>query len=195
MTRTPMPLRALYQEHESIAAVLHALSYLVREVEHGKTVDTRVFRQILYYLDVFPERHHHPKEDQLLFKAVRARTHEADEVIARLERQHERGADAIRELEQSLLRWEAGGAAERDAFVQAANGFVERYREHMRIEEDELMPLARRTLGDADWAEVESAFEASRDPLHGVDADADPQELFRRILYLAPPPIGLGEPA
>jgi hemerythrin-like domain-containing protein len=195
MTSTPKPLRRLYDEHESISAVLHALQYLVREVARGKTVDTRVFRQILYYLDVFPERFHHPKEDALLFKAVRARTHEADEVIARLERQHERGADAIRELEQSLLRWEAGGTPERDAFVHAATEFVARYAEHMRIEEDELMPLARRTLDDAEWAEVESAFEASRDPLHGVGADADPQEMFRRVLYLAPPPIGLGEPA
>lgn len=183
-------LQALYQEHESIAAVLHALQQLVRELQQGRRVEAAVFKHILYYLDVFPERFHHPREDEVLFRAVRARTHAADEVIARLERQHAAGAEGMRQLEQALLRWEAGGAAELEAFAQTAGTFVARYREHMRLEEDELMPLARQALTPADWAAAEAAFAAHRDPLHG--AAADPDELFRRILYLAPAPIGLG---
>jgi hemerythrin-like domain-containing protein len=188
------PLQALYQEHESIAAVLHALQYLAQEVARGKDVDVRVFRQILYYLDVFPERFHHPKEDQLLFTRVRARSPEAAAVIDKLERQHALGAEGIRNLEQSLLRWESGGATERQAFVLVATEFVARYREHMRAEEDDLMPLARRTLAPQDWSEIEAGFAQHVDPLHGAGEDTDPDELFRRILYLAPPPIGLGKP-
>lgn len=190
----PTTLRALYEEHESISAVLHALQYLVRELEQGRRVDPRVFRQILYYLDVFPERFHHPKEDELLFKAVRTRSRAADEVIARLEKWHAAGAGAIRQLEQAMLRWEAGGDGELRAFVQAATGFVAGYREHMRLEEDELMPLARQVLTTSDWAGIEAAFAQHRDPLHGATAQADPAKLFRRILYAAPPPIGLGDP-
>ena len=188
------PLQALYDEHRSIAAVLDALQQLLREVQRGRSVDARVFRQILYYLDVFPERFHHPKEDAILFAAVRARTHDGDDVIARLERQHAAGAAAIGLLEQALLRWEAGGALERDAFVQAAAAYVGQYREHMQIEEAELMPLARRVLEPQDWALAEAEFATYRDPLAGAHAQADPQELFRRILYLAPPPVGLGDP-
>jgi hemerythrin-like domain-containing protein len=194
MTTTPATLRALYDEHQSISAVLHALQYLANDVARGKAVDPRVFRQILYYLDVFPERHHHPKEDACLFRAVRQRTHAADAVIARLEAQHQAGEAAIRAVEQALLRWEAGGASEAAAFVEAATQFVARYREHMRIEEDELMPLAREALSADDWAAVTAEFAAHADPLHGAAGDA-PDVLFRRILYLAPPPIGLGEPA
>jgi hemerythrin-like domain-containing protein len=188
-------LRALYLEHESISAVLHALHYLASELGKGHKVDGKVFRQILYYLDVFPERFHHPKEDAVLFKAVRERTHEGDAVIDRLEKQHEAGAVAIRNLEQALLRWESGGDAERQAFVTAATGYVAGYREHMRLEEAELMPLAERTLSAQDWAEVEAAFATHADPLAGTAAGTSPEELFRRIVYIAPPPIGLGEPA
>lgn len=188
------PLQALYQEHESIAAVLHALKYLAQEVGRGKAVDPRVFRQILYYLDVFPERFHHPKEDELLFTRVRARSPAAADVIDKLERQHAKGAEGIRSLEQALLRWESGGPTERQAFVAAATEFVARYREHMRAEEDELMPLARQALTPQDWSEIEAGFAQHVDPLHGAGEDANPDELFRRILHLAPPPIGLGEP-
>jgi hemerythrin-like domain-containing protein len=189
------PLQALYDEHRSIAAVLDALQQLAREVQRGTPVDARVFRQILYYLDVFPERHHHPREDQTLFKALKAATREADALIARLEQQHEAGAEAIRALEQALLRWEAGGATEREAFLRSAGSYVDRYREHMRVEEQQLMPVAERVLTARDWAQVEAAFALHRDPLRGVADEVDPQALYRRILYLAPPPVGLGDPS
>ena len=68
------PLAQLYSEHRSLAAVLHAMSALVREVrERGKHIDPKVFRAILYYLDVFPEREHHWKEEAVLFPRIRER--------------------------------------------------------------------------------------------------------------------------
>lgn len=185
-------LQALYDEHRSIAAVLDALQQLLREVQRGKRVDPKVFQQILYYLDVFPERHHHPKEDEVLFRAVRSRTDRADAVIAQLERQHAAGAGAIGTLAQLLNRWQGGELA--DAFAQAGADFVARYREHMRLEEEVLMPIAQQALQPADWAAIEAEFARHDDPLHGVAPGDDPREMYRRILYLAPPPIGLGDP-
>ena len=79
------PLAQLYSEHRSLAAVLHAMSALVREVrERGRRIDPKVFRAILYYLDVFPEREHHWKEEAVLFPRIRERTHEADAILDEL---------------------------------------------------------------------------------------------------------------
>ena len=65
-------LDALWNEHRSIAVVLHAMQHLVREQgARGTKINPAVFRAILYYLDVFPERMHHPKEEKYLFAAVR----------------------------------------------------------------------------------------------------------------------------
>jgi hemerythrin-like domain-containing protein len=186
------PLQVLFDEHRSIAAVLDALSHLLGEIDRGIAVDLRVFRQIIYYLDVVPERYHHPKEDEYLFAAVKRRTQAADAVIARLESQHQLGAEAIRQLEQLLIRWDAGGTAERASFAKAANDFVARYLEHMRLEESELMPLAEQHLTAEDWAAAESEFARHTDPLKDATRQED---LFRKILYLAPAPIGLGDPA
>ncbi|GIK83341.1 MAG: cation-binding protein [Alphaproteobacteria bacterium] len=184
-------LQVLYDEHQSIAAVLDAFAHLLRESDRGKPVDPRVFRQILYYLDVVPERYHHPKEDQFLFASLRSRTREADGLIATLEQQHVMSVQSMRNLEQLMARWDAGGDSERAAFVGAARVFIERYIEHMRLEEEELMPLAERCLTPEDWALSEAEFARHHDPIQGA---ADSSELLRRILYLAPAPIGLGDP-
>jgi hemerythrin-like domain-containing protein len=184
-------LQVLYDEHRSIAAVLDAFAHLLRESDRGKSIDPKVFRQILYYLDVVPERYHHPKEDQFVFEPLRRRSREANELIAKLEHQHVMGAQSMKHLEQLMARWDGGGGAERAAFVDAARIFIDRYGEHMRLEEDELMPLAERCLTPKDWSAAEVEFAKHHDPLKGAEESA---ELFRRILYLAPAPIGLGDP-
>jgi len=195
MAASAEPLAALYSEHRSIAAVLAALEALVRERrDRDAQIAPRVFRAALYYLDVFAEREHHPKEEQALFARLRGRTREADAILDELGREHESGERALAELGQALVRFEEGGDAEFPAFAAAVERFIGRYREHMRKEERDVMPLARRVLDADDWAAIEAAFAAHRDPLaRGVTDDYD--ALFQRIVALAPAPIGLGPPS
>jgi len=191
----PRFLNQLYTEHRSIAAVLHGMRFLVdAQRNRGKKVDLAVFRAMLFYLDVFPERFHHRKEEDFLFAALREKPGDARQVLADLHADHERGEHAIRELEQALVRYDAGGEAEFPAFADAAERFIERYFEHMRREETEVMPLAERILTGDDWSRIELAFKAHEDPLQGEALGAeDYQRLFSRIVSLAPAPIGLGE--
>jgi len=186
-------LAPLYAEHGSIAAVLSAIESLVHEArDRGARVDPKIFRAMLYYLDVFPEREHHPKEESVFFARIRTRTREGDAVLDELAREHESGERAIRELEQALVRHEEGGEQEFPAFAAAAERFVAHYREHMRKEEREVIPLARRVLTAQDWAEIDAAFAAHRDPLAGAPPGADYERLFRHIVNVVPAPLGLG---
>ncbi len=189
------PLAQLYEEHSSLAAVLHAMSELVREVrEHGKHIDPKVFRAMLYYLDVFTEREHHWKEEAVLFPRIRRRTDNADAILDELACEHEMGERAIRELEQAFVRYEEHGGNEFAPFSAAVDHYVRSYREHMRKEEREVMPLARRVLSTQDWAEIEAAFASHRDPLAGASPASGHDELFSRIVMLVPAPLGLGAP-
>jgi hemerythrin-like domain-containing protein len=184
-----LSLASLYADHRSISAVLDTMQHLVRRHDPRRGADdVRTLRAILYYLDVFPERHHHRMEEDYLFPAIRARTHEADAVLDALQRQHEAGAEAIRDLEQKLLRYAEGGAADWPDFASAAEAYVGRYEQHMRLEEDALMPVAQRLLGAEDWRRIEAQFDARRDPLAGVSGT----ELLHRIVAIAAPPFGTG---
>ena len=189
------PLAQLYEEHSSLAAVVHAMAALVQEVRaHGKRVDPRVFRAILYYLDVFLEREHHHKEEAVLFPRIRQRTHDADAVLDQLACEHELGEKAIRDLEQAFVRYEEHGSTEFAAFADAVDHYVDRYREHMRKEEREVMPLAQRVLNAQDWNDIEAAFASHHDPLAGSTPETNHDQLFRRIVMLVPAPLGLGAP-
>ena len=77
---------------------------------------------------------------------------------------------------------------------QAFRERVERYSHfhwrHMRQEEDEVLPLAAQVLNDEDWALIDAAFASNADPIVGVSATREFRALFRRIVSLAPPPLG-----
>jgi len=186
-------LNIIHDEHRSIAAVLHGMQYLVQQIgKRGSNVDPRVFRAMLYYLDTFSERVHHPKEDQFLFAAMRKRGKVADAVIEELEREHRAGAQELRLLEQSLVRYEEGGEKEFPAFAKAVERFAQDYWNHMRKEEEKVFPFAMELLTAADWEALDRAFEENRDPLASQRDTKDFQKLFSRIVNLAPPPIGVG---
>ena len=189
-------LNIIRDEHRSIAAVLHGMQELVHRIrERGAKIDPRVFRAMLYYLDTFSERMHHPKEDRHLFAPLRKLGAGVDALIAELEREHAEGENTLRRVEQCLLRYEEGGEKEFPAFAREVDRFVEGYWDHMRKEEDKVFPLAEKLFAPADWDAIDRAFRANADPLAEDRNQKDFRKLFSRIVSLAPPPVGLGPAA
>ena len=62
----------------------------------------------------------------------------------------------------------------------------------MALEEKQILPLAEKLLSAQDWAELDAAFAANRDPLTGHEPDDDYRALFSRIVNALPAPLGLG---
>jgi hemerythrin-like domain-containing protein len=188
-------LDIIRKEHRKLAAILRAMHYLVQRIQaHNAYPNFDAFRAMLYYLDAFSERLHHPKEDEFLFQPLRARSDEVDAVIGDLEHEHACGAAAIRSLEQTLLRYEVGGEGEFVAFATAVEGFRDFYSQHMHKEETLAMPLAEKLFNDEDWARLDAAFSANRDAQAGAGEDRDFGDLFSRIVSLVPAAMGAGPP-
>jgi hemerythrin-like domain-containing protein len=188
-------IRIIEDEHRSLAAVLHGLLYLVREIRlRQATPDFALLSAMLHYIDAFPERFHHPKEDAYLFRLLRERDPAAGELLDRLEAEHRQGTIRILDVKGALARYQQGGEPEFAGFAQGVAEFASFHWEHMRAEEDEVMPRARQHLTAADWAEIDAAFADNEDPLIGADARENYRQLFRQIVNLAPPPLGVGPP-
>lgn len=187
-------IRIIHDEHRSISAVLHGLKELAR-LAQDVTVRPRfdALRAMIRYIDEYPERLHHPKEDRHLFAAVEQRAPEARPLIARLKREHEEGARLVRELERRLVFFEEGWPEGAREFLAAVDAYAQFHWDHMRCEEKELLPLAGKVLGPADWASIDAAFAGNDDPIADL-REQDFRELFTRIVSLAPAPIGLGDP-
>jgi len=186
-------IKVILREHGSVGAVLHGLLFVVKEIRDRKaSPDFKLLRAMVYYIDAFPERLHHPKEDRYLFPRVRARTHSADEALSRLEEQHASGVLLTRQLEQAIARYEKDGEPGFLQFADLVERYTNFYWQHMREEEEVVLPIAERVFSEDDWREINAAFSTNADPLIGESLEGDFRKLFHQIAMLAPPPIGLG---
>lgn len=187
-------LHVIREEHFSIAAVLRSLRLML---QRGPGDDPQQYfdamRAMLFYIDEVPERQHHPKESQLLFPPVMQRAPELAETLHQLEREHQGGEKAVRDLQHLLLAWELMGDHRREAFAKALTSYITFYLEHMRLEETVIIPAAQKHCTPEDWAAMDAAFAENNDPLaQGATPDPQYEGLFSRIVRSAPSPIGLG---
>jgi len=184
----------LKSEHRSMSAVLLGLKHLAEIAQDPKVKpEFAVFRSMLRYIDEYPERLHHPKEDEHLFACLVRRSAESKDLIGKLKAEHLHGAKLIRELERRLMLFEEQwpqGAAE---FLGAVDAYADFHWKHMRKEDTELLPLAEKHLTADDWRAIDRAFGANQDPIAQIE-ERDFQRLFSRIASLAPAPVGLGDP-
>ena len=186
-------IQIIRDEHAAVAAVLRSLLMMIANGpgdQPERFFD--VVRAMLFYIDEFPEKLHHPKESNLLFPRLVRAAPELMPVIRRLESDHMQGEGKVRELQHLLLAWEFIGESRRAEFVEAARKYVTFYLEHMRLEETQLLLGAEKALTNAEWEELDLAFEHGRDPLAGGTADPSYDRLFTRIVLAAPAPIGVG---
>lgn len=187
-------IQVIRDEHAALAAMLRSLLQLV---DRGPGEEPEAFfdviRAMLFYIDEFPERLHHPMESNVLFPRVARHAPALLPVIERLERDHMKGETAVRDLQHLLLAWELLGDGRRQAFVDQAQRYVAFYLDHMRVEETEVLPEVVRSFGADDWKALDSVFGVSRDPLVTRELrDATYNRLFTRIVMKAPAPIGVG---
>jgi hemerythrin-like domain-containing protein len=194
---THASLAIIRREHRALSAMLRSIVLLLDgHHRRGTLPDFAALRAMMFYVDEFPEKLHHPKESRLLFPKLRGRDAHVDAVLDRLERDHGRGERAIRDLEHALLGFEMMAETEerearRATFEAAMRAHVEFSLEHMRTEEAEVLPLAEGLLGADDWAALDAAFLANRDPLTGAEPSAAYRPLFEKILRSLPESGGI----
>lgn len=165
----------LRSEHRSLAAVLHALQRVVDN--ESLSQDPALVRALVFYIEQFPERLHHPKEEDFLFRKLRLRTQECDVVLSELEQQHKHGSRSFAHLRECLAN------EDRAAFRRGVHEFADLQWQHMRTEERLVLPAASRYLQAQDWQEIASAFASSGGP--SLDASDSFEQLADQLLGMA----------
>jgi hemerythrin-like domain-containing protein len=181
----------IQDEHRAITAVVEALRHLVAEVAAGRmAADHALFGALFDYIGKFPERLHHPKEDDFLFARLRVRRPDAAPLLDSLHHEHEIGRERFSELVDA---WQAYRAdpAQLPSFAERVERYSLFHWRHMRREEDDVLPLAEAELLPDDWQAIDAAFASNDDPVVGVPASKAFRELFRRLVAIVPPPYGV----
>ncbi|MGZ5093078.1 MAG: hemerythrin domain-containing protein [Burkholderiales bacterium] len=176
----------IHEEHRTLRTVLAILQRLLHDSrDYAAEPDFGLLCTALYYIDDFPERVHHPKEDRYLFAAMRRRTDRFDSVLERLRGEHARSPQMLRNIQRELVHYQGGAPDGLKKLSDAVQSYAAMLHEHMKSEEA-LLAAAGAYLTEEDWSLINHAFACHGDPLL---PDADRQEFRRlktRILTLLP---------
>ena len=185
-------LRIISDEHQSLAGILHAVRFMLKEVSAGRLEpDLKLFKAMVHYLEAYAELRHHPKED-VMFKFLEQRTAQGKEVLEKLAVQHREAPQRIAALEQALEAFAADPSAI-SGFSQAFERYADFYRNHILMEEETAFPLLRQHLSEADWANVDREFLEEMQANSGKDGKhEDFSALFSKLVECAPAPLGFG---
>ena len=174
------------QEHRALGHVVEVLQQTLRDIasEHSE-VNFNLLASILLYLDDFPERLHHPKEDEHIFKVLRERTADFNSVLNELQGEHVLSAKMLRDMHAALVHYLAGASGSLQTFISCVEAYASLHSEHMRKEED-LLARAGTALPELQWKGILAAFAANEDPLTAYNVRTEFRLLYRRIQNLLP---------
>jgi len=161
---------------------------LVRSVANGDTARAAVVDAHLAFLEA-SLHHHHEAEDAILWPILHERVPaDVAPIVELMETHHERIGAVLTSIEALRPRWAA--TAQAGLGAELADLYDENFAvlaEHMAAEETQLLPIAARTLTEAEWHSIgehaTSHYRKKDMPLlFGMLAyEADPRVIQRMI--------------
>lgn len=177
------PTGLLSDCHRRIEMFLETLAAAGKVMDAPPSVDTARALQsaLVYFRQAAPK--HTADEEQSLFPRLRGREEpelrSALSTLDRLEKDHEAVSPLHAEVErlaETYLETGSLSASDVQAFQTAVARLQETYREHIRVEDFTVFPLAAHLLSDSDKSAIAQEMATRRKvPLLGIDA-AKPSE-------------------
>ena len=99
-----------------------------------------------------------------------------------LTREHKALAEKGEKFRDTLRVVIDDGLVERETLESRGRDYVEFSRFHMKREEEQVFPLAARTLLDDDWVEISDAIEHMEDPLFGRVLQENYRSLYEFVM-------------
>jgi len=174
------PVAVWHAEHLRFASLLDFIEQQMGAFHDGKDPDYELMHDVVYYLHHYADRYHHPREDAA-FARLTKRDPGLSVAINRLLEEHRAleaaGGTLLKYLDDIL----EDRVIKRATVEAAAATYVVNYRNHLAVEENEVLPHANRTLKPDDWAAAAAAVPAIPDPLFGDDVAERYRELRKWI--------------
>ena len=143
----------LQDKHTNMSCILDLIEQEMTVFDAKDVADFRLVQEIMDYCLDYPEACHHPKEDAI-YAVMVSRQPKLEVGIADLIVAHDKLGSQTRHVHDTVERLMRDETMSRDLVLSIFGGFLESYRMHIRLEEDNLFPEALRLLSDGDWEEV-----------------------------------------
>jgi hemerythrin-like domain-containing protein len=140
--------------HRVFRREFRLLPRLVRTVSAGDTARaTRVNQHAKEILTAL--HYHHTGEDELLWPRLAERAPLSQELVTRMETQHQRLADLLGAVQVSLARWsKSANGIEQRRLAGILDQVSKALEEHLAEEEREILPLVEQHFTVAEWEQL-----------------------------------------
>ena len=155
----------LQDEHTNMSRILDLIEQEMTVFDAGDVADFHLLQEIMDYCLDYPEACHHPKEDAI-YTVMVSRQPRLESGIADLTVAHDKQGGQTSHVHDTVERIMRDETMFRDLILSIFGGFLESYRMHIRLEEDNFFTEALRLLDDGDWEEVARNFVQRANPLH-----------------------------
>ncbi|MFN2130532.1 MAG: hemerythrin domain-containing protein [Anaerolineae bacterium] len=154
------PTEELKTEHRAIERMLRILEGVSERLESGGPVDPKHLAQIVEFIQVFADRCHHGKEEDLLFVAMaEAGIPTEGGPIGVMLREHVVGRGHVATMNRAAKQYAAGNDQGAEEFAAAAREYAKLLRQHIAKEDNILYPMADRALSQDKQRELLEEFE------------------------------------
>lgn len=188
-------LEFIKKDHRNMQVLLDVLQQKVAALKQEQPVRYSLIRDILEYLKNFSGKYHHPHED-IIYNYYLTHKSQQSNAINHLEAEHKAIAEATEQLCTTVEMILLDAIVPLEQFVEQLEGFIQQQLQHMRYEDQQILPALEQELDEQDWQAIIAGLPYAGlkqglsinqlmeqlDPLFGKDVAEQYQALHERIL-------------
>jgi hemerythrin-like domain-containing protein len=150
----------LRTEHEAILGMLAATGVAADRLERGEAVPGETLGGLLEFFQLFADRCHHGKEEDVLFPLLEQKgIPRGGGPIGVMLAEHDQGRGLIRDMAEAERGYRAGAADAGRRWAAAARAYTDLLQQHIAKENQVLFVMAERVLTDAEQQRAAADFE------------------------------------
>lgn len=158
------PIDKLRDEHGNMRRVLTLIRLQFGRLELQNSPDTVLLANALYYMRKFPSVVHHPKEDLIFQKLLKAGA-PLEKEVERLRKQHQDIYALEDWLIELVLKMQTGKHERDPKLLELGRLYLNTQALHVETEERIMFPEALKRLKLRDWKAVRRSADRIEDPL------------------------------
>lgn len=172
----------LRQEHDAILRMLEATEEVAHQLETGRSVPSGTLAGLLEFFQLFADRCHHGKEEELLFPLLEQRgMPRTGGPVGVMLYEHDLGRSLVREMAEAAKAYAGGDSSAGTRWAVAAQRYIPLLRGHIDKENNILFVMAENLLSPADQTRLATEFERVEEEKMGAGTHERLHALMDRL--------------
>ncbi len=171
-------LSTIHNDHVNMSLLLKILREKIALLEKDERIDFRLIKTIITYLKSYSDKYHHPMED-VIYDYYINNFDVPSAISDRLPEEHKMLKKMTIELDELLTMILLDAIVPKEQCLKKLSNFVELQSTHMAYEEQQILPLIKKSLSAEDWSKIEQQWQHQEysDPLFGENIS----EQYRKL--------------